>query len=174
MATPTIDISKFKADLEADFERVEIELDLIIQAGLADGVQEAVTRVPKNLGGAGLSGSINYEKIEPLVYSYFANQFYATFVEFGTKKYRKPPAGYEQLADESGREAMGNPGAGKGLEAFKKSILLWMSQKQIDPKYAFVIMRQILRDGIKPQPFFVPGLEKALAIIKDNFIKLKV
>jgi hypothetical protein len=26
----------------------------------------------------------------------------------------------------------------------------------------------------RAQPFFVPGLEKALAIIKDNFTKLKV
>jgi phage gpG-like protein len=60
-------------------------------------VQKAKTRVPKDVGGSGLSGAIFHEAY-PNGVSIVAAKKYAAFVEFGTGALVNVPAGLEDYA----------------------------------------------------------------------------
>ena len=132
-----------------------------------------------NDSGAGrLSGNIEYIKVSPLNYEFVAAEFYAPFVEFGTKKKVRIPAGYEQLAAESGQAAKASAGAGGD---FNRKIAEWAKRKGLKPLpgqtfagMVFLIKMEILKNGIKAQPFFVPSWEKfkTNVLIKLDKIKL--
>jgi hypothetical protein len=83
------------------------------------------------------------------------NALYAPFIEFGTKGKVKVPRGYEALA----APYRGFKGNG-GLQGFLDSLTLWAKRKGIDENAVFPIMRAILKNGIKPQPFLIPALKK--------------
>jgi hypothetical protein len=163
----TIDTTRFAKDAKDELEALLRKADGLIDANLEDAVTMAVQLAPKNLGGAGLSGSIAKNKIEPFNYEFVANQFYASFMEFGTKKKTSIPAGYEELARGGGASAAGN--AGYGATSFDAAIRQWVKDKGIRPtentpagmnNMIFLIKREIFLNGVKARPYFVPAWEK--------------
>lgn len=91
---------------------------------------------------------------------------YAAFVEFGTKKNVKVPVGYQAFA----KQFVGG-GAGSAQDAFE-SISLWAKRKKINPEFVYPIFQKIMKDGIKPKPFFVPAIEKNFELLLKNLSKL--
>jgi hypothetical protein len=134
-----------------------------------------------------LKGSIEAVRVSPLNYEFVAGAFYAPFIEFGTGKKVKIPAGYNELAKESGQAAKASAGA-KGN--FEKRIEEWIKRKGIRPKQKatgkgsraandsamknliFLIKMEILKNGIKAQPFFIPAFEKFKSQVKTKLDKL--
>jgi len=158
--TVEIDISKFNP--EGDLHAFITEVDLELHAGAVDIEREAVSRAPVNLGN--LKSSIVIEPKAPnggLKYEVVCGAVYAPFIEFGTRKQVKVPSGYEQYAAQFKGASTGS------TRSFKEAILQWMKDKGIDMKFAYPIMRKIMIEGIKPQPFMIPAFE----MFKDEIIK---
>ena len=125
----------------------------------------AIRNAPGNFGK--LRQSINADITKDLFKSVFCKVNYAPYVEFGTKGNARIPAGYEAFAAQ-----YKGKGGGTIMEMVK-ALTLWVKRKGIDPKLTFVIVRAILRNGIKPQPFFIPAFEaekpKLLSRLKKLF-----
>lgn len=87
------------------------------------------------------------------------NSNYAAYVEFGTRKFASQYVG--SLPDEWQKMASGAKGGGGGnFDQFSASMLQWVKDRGIDQKALFPIMRKILRDGVRPQPFLYPAVNK--------------
>lgn len=128
----------------------------VIQSQADFMVADAKRRAPADLGA--LRQSIGKDSINNgFIAAIFANAPYAAYVEFGTGAKVDVPA---EMADIAAKFR----GRGNGsFEQFKTAIKDWMQRKGIDQKYAYVIMMQILHDGLRPQPFFYPAFQKMRA-----------
>jgi hypothetical protein len=163
----TFDTTRFAKEAREDLDKLLAKADALIDANLEDAVTMAVQLAPKNLGGAGLAGSIAKNREGQFNYEFVANQFYASFMEFGTKTKTVIPAGYEDLARGGGAAAAGN--AGYGATTLDAAIRQWVKDKGIRPtvntpagmeSMIYLIKREILLKGVKAQPYFVPAWEK--------------
>lgn len=92
----------------------------------------------------------------------FVAAAYAAFVEFGTGTFVSVPPELAELASQFQGVGLGS------WEDFKLAIQGWASRHGIDQKFVYVIMLQILHNGIKPQPFFYPAYMKAVATLKPK------
>jgi len=124
----------------------------VIQSQADLMVIDAKRRAPADLGA--LRQSIGKESInDGFIAAVYVNAPYAAYVEFGTGVRVDIPA---EMADIAAKYK----GKGNGsFEQFKVAIKDWMQRKGIDPKYAYVIMMQILHNGLRPQPFFYPAYQ---------------
>jgi len=75
---------------------------------------------------------------------------YAPYVEFGTKSKVEIPPGLEGYA-------MQFKGGGGSFEDFEASIKLWARRKGIPEEAVYPIMKSILHNGVKAQPFLFPA-----------------
>lgn len=125
----------------------------VIQSEADLMVVDAKRMAPANLGT--LRQSIGKESInDGLIASVYVNVPYAAYVEFGTGQYVSIPPELSELAAKY-------KGRGNGsFEDFKIAIKDWMQRHGIEEKFAYVIMMQILHDGLHPQPFFYPAFQK--------------
>lgn len=117
----------------------------------------------------------------------FANAFYAGYREFGTGKKVKIPNGYQDMA--AGLKNL--PKRGNALQFFYR-LVQWVHRKGISGTYsiktqrrtgnrktqaeqdyevAYLIMREILRNGSKPTPFLIPAYEQVKKGIEDRIAK---
>jgi hypothetical protein len=163
-----LDISGVK-----NIERAIKRIDEKATKGLSDELSASALNIqrnakrmaPANLGK--LRQSINIDINKTLFKSVFSSVRYAPYVEFGTKGNARIPSGYEAFAAQ-----YKGKGGGTIMEMVK-ALTLWVKRKGIDPKFTFVIVRAILRNGIKPQPFFIPAFEaekpKLLSRLKKLF-----
>lgn len=169
-----IDTSKFKREMDDEFEKVVKKADAVIHSEIKKAEHMAVGLVPVDEGF--LKGSIEAVKVSALDYAFVAAAFYAPFIEFGTGKKVQVPTGYGDLAMESGKAGKGSAGA--GAQSFSQAIEAWIIRKGIKPKVkatgkgsraanaaalkqmVFLIKMSILKNGIKPHPFFVPAFER--------------
>jgi HK97 gp10 family phage protein len=78
---------------------------------------------------------------------------YAPYVEFGTKKKVRVPAGYQQLASQY------KGGTGKKFADLQRAIARWANKKGIAEEAVFPIAMSIARHGIPAQPFLIPAFE---------------
>jgi hypothetical protein len=163
-----LDISGVK-----NIERAIKRIDEKATKGLSDELSASALNIqrnakrmaPANFGK--LRQSINIDINKTLFKSVFSSVKYAPYVEFGTKGNARIPSGYEAFAAQ-----YKGKGGGTIMEMVK-ALTLWVKRKGIDPKLTFVIVRAILRNGIKPQPFFIPAFEaekpKLLSRLKKLF-----
>lgn len=104
------------------------------------------------------------------------NTFYAPYVEFGTGR-RFDANGRENIASQfKGKRGNGN------FEDFVKNIGDWLKRKGYYPpeartaqqkySYAKFIASRILRNGIKPQPFFFRAYDEVLPTIIQDLQKI--
>lgn len=112
---------------------------------------------PVNFGT--LRGSIRYERIDSLTYTIEAKAKYAPYVEFGTGGKVNIPKGYEEFAQ------LFKGAKGGKLKEFVAALMLWIKRKGIgngknDKGLAYVIARNILQKGLRPQPFLIPAFEQ--------------
>ena len=76
---------------------------------------------------------------------------YAPYVEFGTKSKVEIPPGLEGYA----MQFKGNRGG--SFEDFEASLKLWARRKGIPEEAVYPIMKSILHNGVKAQPFLFPA-----------------
>jgi hypothetical protein len=134
------------------------EVNMELSAGAEDIARTARTIAP--VGVTGLLRSKIIVNHAPFIHEVVADTDYAPFVEFGTGKKVKIPAGLEQYAAQfKGPTNRGN------INDFRKSLAEWVRRKGItgnargagsdDDRYiAYWMSIRILQNGIKAQPFF--------------------
>ena len=147
------------------------ETAILVDAELEAAAMDFVGQAKKDLAGQGgdrgfLLKSITYKPKGPLSYEVSANQFYAPFIEFGTKGKYNPYPGTEEFA------AQYKGVKGSGTTTLFESIRKWVVRKKIGATYSvktrrkdrqtqkdidtitFLIARSIYKNGISPKPFF--------------------
>ena len=156
--------------LDGLMKRIE-KIDKVVQQDISDEMSASVLTMqrqakqmaPKNLGTLAQSIQINID--QPLSKTVFSNATYAPYVEFGTGGKVSIPQGWED-------EAAQFRGKGNGtMKEFIQALKDWCLRKGIDPAAAYPMAISILKNGVRPQPFFVPAYEnerpKLLKRIKD-------
>lgn len=168
-----------------DFRRVIVDLDKVAKDKLKlvslelkstadDAVMLAKSAAPVNE--SLLRNSISRKDESEFSRVISANTKYAAFMEFGTKTLVSIPPGAEEIAAEA-RKIKGGT-----IEEMERSIRRWVKlkglagtysvktrrrtggravQKRQDDQLVFLIMRKILKIGVKPQPFFYPAITQA-------------
>lgn len=92
----TIDLDRFKKQMEADFTGFVKRFDAEMSAAMVSAEAMAVRLAPVDKGR--LKNVIQQRKIGPLDYELIAPVPYAAYVEFGTGTKVDIPAGYEDYA----------------------------------------------------------------------------
>jgi len=142
-------------------------VDAEIEEGARDFVIRAQTDAPVDT--AFLKNHIAFKKIGDLDYEIFSQSAAAAYMEFGTKGNYRPVPGAEQIAARF---------RGKGEGSFKdmvRAIIEWVRRKGIAGRYsvktrrrvgnkskqqqenisvAWPIIMSILKNGVKPHPYF--------------------
>lgn len=125
--------------------------------GISNEIQSSVIKInndqkttaPINYGA--LRSSLDWAKTSPLSFelvSKGAGSSYAPYVEFGTGSKVKIPNGLEDVAAMYKGKKDGN------FKQMIDDLKQWCRKKGIDEKAAYAIALKILRDGVRPQPFF--------------------
>jgi hypothetical protein len=88
-----------------------------------------------------------------------ASAFYASYIEFGTRKFAANyvgglPKEWKQIAE------MSKLGTGGTFIEMVVSIRQWLKDRGLDEKLAYPVALKILRNGIRPQPFLYPAVNK--------------
>lgn len=153
-------LRKLFKELNDDREKIESDLDKIVQSNAFEGNKIAKQKAPKAFGKLAQSIGIEKKKLNAKV---IANADYAPFVEFGTGGKVDVPAEWAKMASELKRTARGG-GFSKALESIK----MWCRLKGIDEGAAYPILLTILngnpekgiKSGNRPQPFMYPAWKK--------------
>lgn len=118
---------------------------------------DAKRLAPVNFGQ--LRNGIQLEKVSDLTFSVESKASYSPYVEFGTGGKVSVPADFQAYAQTF------KGGKGGKFKDFVAALTLWVKRKGIgngknDKGLAYVIALNILRKGLRPQPFLIPAYEK--------------
>lgn len=154
-------------DFEGKFDKMTAEVRVIVNdefnAFGLEAVGLAKTLAPVDEGF--LRNSITFEQGD-LVVEVIVTAHYAAYLEFGTRKFAAEyvstlPIEWQDFAAQF-------KGGGGGFEDFFANIFDWVKRKGIEPKAAYPIAISILRNGVRPQPFLYPAIEKCkIELIKN-------
>lgn len=152
------------SELLARLKAAPANLTAAISAELQDGAQaiaaEAKQRAPADQGI--LRNEIGASKTNDLSFQVFSGASYSPFLEFGTLSKVDIPAGLEEYAAQF--KSGGLTGVGSSL-TLKEAIFAWCSRQGIDEKLWYPIYVSIAVNGIHPQPFFFPAVDRQSPII---------
>lgn len=171
--------NKFLSRLDSSFKKeVKAELKFAAEEVAAFIKRDAPVDTSR------LKNSVSVKQKTGLSVEIVAQSNNAPYMEFGTKKHFKAPAGLETYAS----QFRGQKGSGQTnpIEALTR----WVRRKGIANNYnarrvkksdrerqvAFMIFRKIKRDGVKPQPFFftnksgINRTEQATKIITERLV----
>lgn len=158
-------LDKLQAKLKDLPKEIEVQVNEELEDFCRRVVGKAITRAPKNI--ASLSNSIRYEPLNK-GFAIIAGVNYAAYVEFGTRSYVKIPEGLSLYAAQF-------KGTGTGdFKTFLKNIQAWCKKKGIEEKAAYPIAVSILRNGIKPQPFFFNSYFEELKVLEQNLNNIEL
>ena len=159
--------------------RVQRGIDQEMGAAVDEMVTEAKANAPADEGMIRNSISAKHDKLK---HKAFMQKSYGVYMEFGTKGQTKVPPFLGSYA---------NKFKGRGTGSYKdalKSVEGWVKRKGVTGTYsvktrrrtgnkdvqeqqnkraAYLILRKILRDGLKPRPYFFPAYANA----KLNVVK---
>lgn len=162
----------FKRDIVTAAKQVREIVSAEVDAAGAEFVSGARRDAPVDQGA--LRGAITYYMENDLSAVIVAQKFYAPFIEFGTKGKYTPIPGTESIA------AAFKGYRGGDFQQMLRMIALWAGRKGLTGRYsvktrrrlgskgqkqaedlaaAWPIAMSILRNGIKPQPFFFKQME---------------
>jgi len=132
-------------------QRVSKEVDGVIGVAAADWERRAKRDAPVHYGR--LKGNITHKKNAELNWEVVSSILYSPFLEWGTKTKISVPSDLAAYAAQFKGYKSGS------LQDFYNSLFEWVRLKGVarggDVKQAtYMIMRHILRYGIRPQPFF--------------------
>ena len=117
-----IGLNELTNRLEAASQDVQLQVQSEVEASAMKFVELAKKDLSMQGGNTGaLLRSITYKKETPYSYIVSANQFYAPFIEFGTKTKFKPYPGTEEFAS----QYRGGEKRGDWMDMLK-SIYLWV------------------------------------------------
>lgn len=139
------DLKKFEPQVQTCFNNFGIRVELA-----------AKQAVPVDEGR--LKTSI-FQQPGKLSSTFGASANYASFVEFGTRKFAAAyvatlPPDWQSFANQY-------RGVGNGtFQEFVLSLMGWCKRHGISDKAAYPIALKILRNGLKPQPFLYPAFNK--------------
>jgi hypothetical protein len=149
-----IGLDSLKDRIAKASKETAVLVDAELEAAAMDFVALAKRDLQSQGGDRGfLLKSITYKPKGPFSYEVSANQFYAPFIEFGTKGKYSPYPGTEEFASQY------KGVKGSGTLSLIDAIRGWVKRKgiakgkQID-RVAFLIARSIYKNGISPKPFF--------------------
>lgn len=169
-------------DLGEDAKQV---VDDEMTAGALDMVRIAKRLAPVDEGP--LRNSIGADTTKQFQKEFFVTAFYAAYREFGTGKKVKIPSGYEQMA----AAAKSLPNRGNAMQFFYR-LVQWVHRKGLGGTYsiktqrrtgnrktqaeqdyqvAYLIMREILRNGSRGTPFMIPAYEQVVKTIPGKILK---
>lgn len=169
-----------------DFSKEAVEVvDTELSAGALKSASVAKRLAPVDEGI--LRNSIGADVTKFLQKEFFAGAFWAPYIEFGTGSKVNIPATYEQFAAEfKGKANRGN------IQQFFYKMVQWVLRKGITGTYsvktqrrqrisrsetdrayqiAYAIMIKILKEGIRPQPFFIPAFKQVSPEVARNIVK---
>jgi hypothetical protein len=179
------DFKKAIATIEGVEEKKIKEIELDIKDSVDQMVKLAKAASPINE--SRLRNSISAEKISPLQYEFVAQTKYAAFMEFGTKTLVDIPPGAEEIAAEAQKIKGGT------MAEFEANIRRWVKLKGLagtysvktrrrtgskanrqreDDSVVFLIMRKILKVGVKPHPFFFPAIRNEVPKLAKKLTKI--
>jgi hypothetical protein len=166
-----IGFPKLEQKLRTMPSSVRKEVNMEFRAWADDVARDAKANLQSKTSNTGkLAGSINPEYGDNYsAVTVSAN--YAAYVEFGTRKFASQyvgslPNNWKQMAN-----AAKGPGGGN-FDQFLQSITQWMKDRGIDEKLRFPIMRKILRDGVRPQPYLYPAVIKNTIALRKRLKKI--
>lgn len=171
---------------------IRSEVGAEVAATARDVERDASQMAPKFMGK--LSGSISPKFVNKLNWEVVAQSQYAAFMEFGTKKKVKIPAGFEGYASQFRGQTGGK------FEDLLLNIGIWIKRKGIagtqirqvksgkrkgqykrarrseqeaaELSLAWVIASSIARNGVNPQPFMFPALMKNKGVFVERIKKV--
>jgi len=161
-----IGLDALKGRIATASKEVKTEVDAELQAAAIEFVGLAKRDLASQGGDRGfLIKSIVSEKDGDLSYKVVAGEFYAPFIEFGTKSKFNPYPGTEEFASQY--KGTKGTGALKLIDAIRG----WVTRKGIAKgkeadRAAFLIARSIYKNGISPKPFFF----KQIPIVRERLI----
>jgi hypothetical protein len=153
-------------------KEVQFQVNKELSDGADEMMREAINRAPKDEGGGGgITSAINVRHGADRHEVYMQKE-YGVYQEFGTKGKFKAPSFLGSYPARFRGKSSGT------YEDAIKSITGWVRRKGISGTYsvktkrrtgnkvtkekqdkqaAYLILRKILREGLKPQPFFFPS-----------------
>jgi len=154
-------LNKVLKDIQAKSAAIQTEVDQELTAGAIEIRDLAKQLAPVNEGR--LRGAIVADTNTKFKKEVTCNVYYAPYIEFGTGRKVRIPAGLEAVA----AQFRNQPKRG-GFDEMVKSVAEWLRKKGGDPKRAKFVAIMILRNGIKPQPFFFRAYDAKKKFILDN------
>jgi len=164
-----IEVKGFNAILKK-FDTLSNESQQLVQSALNawadDTAKDAKLLAPSNFSGLRLSINPEYYVGSAAV---VASAKYAAYVEFGTRKFAASyvsslPADWQAYAN----TFKGPATNGGNLKQMWKSFKIWGEKKGLTPTQTYFAYKKVLRDGIRPQPFLYPSVNKNLPqLIED-------
>lgn len=154
-------------ELRARLAKAPQNITKVVSAELQDGANgiaaEAKQRAPGDQGI--LRNLISAAKIDPLNWKVVSGADYSPYLEFGTGAKVSIPAGLEEYA------AQFKGGGQSSVLSAKEAIFAWCERHGIDKEAWYAIYISIMANGIKPQPFFFPAVNRQTPIIIDRVKK---
>lgn len=137
---------------------------VIVQSQTDLMVADVKRNAPADMGK--LRQSAGKDKIDNgLAAQVFVNAVYAAYVEFGTGAKVDVPAELQDIAIKfKGKK-------GGSWQEFEQAMIGWVHRHGIDEKFVYIIMIQIIRDGLAPRPFFYPAYIKVRKTLPELLIK---
>jgi len=162
-------INKKIAELD---KKVKVEVTKEMHNSTLKIQSDAKKLAPANFGQLRGSIQLSPDSDGSLTYIVAATASYAPYVEFGTGGQVSIPAGFE---DDAAKFRGGKNGT---FADMVKALTLWVERKGISKgknskSVAYAIAINILRKGLRPQPFLIPAYEqekpKLIKRLKDLF-----
>jgi hypothetical protein len=139
-------------------DAVSAEIDAELSAVANEFMNRARGDAPVDQGL--LINSITVNPLKVMDYEVVSGADYSAYVEFGTKSKVQIPADLAAYAAQfKGAKSTGDA---------KQMIYAWCKRVGIEEKYWFAVYVKIMRDGIRPHPFFFKQLPQAQADINKN------
>lgn len=178
-------LDKLTKNLNQYSLKIQKQVDAELTASAMEIEALAKSLVPIDEGR--LKQSISADINTPFRKEVTASAYYAPYVEFGTKGKVQVPSGLEQYAAQFKGQKRGS------FKEFVDSLIGWVSRKKIAGTYsvktrrrtggkalkdsqnkamAWAIALKIMREGIKPQPFFFRAFNAIQPKIIDRIKKV--
>ena len=156
-----VGLDKVLKTIESKSIAIQKEVDAELTAGAVEIRDLAKQFAP--VYESKLRGAIVADTNTPLKKEVTCNVYYAAYIEFGTGRKVKIPAGLEAIA----AQFKNQPKRGS-FDEMVGNIAGWLRKKGGDPKQAKFVAIMILKNGIRPQPYFFRAFDAKKPSIINN------
>jgi phage gpG-like protein len=98
---------------------------------------------------------------------------YGAYIEFGTRKFAASyVSGLSEPFKKLAQDAKNSSGGGGTFEQMVAAIRQWLKDRGYDEKNAYITALNILKNGIRPQPFLYPAVNARTPELEARIQKL--